>query len=187
MRCVLCDCANTRVVDSRDSGADIRRRRECALCGARFTTYERAQRAPTVVKRDGRREPFSRDKLRASVAKACAKRPMAAGAVEAIADEVEGRLAAQGGAEFGSDAIGELVMGKLEGVDRVAYIRFASVYRDFGDIERFKAEIDALLGTDSGGSGDSSDGGGADANADSDRLREATRGNAAAGSRQAAD
>lgn len=146
MHCPFCARTNTKVVDTRDSGSDIRRRRECALCGMRFTTYERVQmKAVMVVKQDGRREEFSRDKLRASLMKACAKRPMPVGTIEKIIDDIEARLFQQGKAEFASRIIGELVMDRLSELDRVAYIRFASVYRDFSDIESFRSEIDALL------------------------------------------
>ena len=153
MICPYCDCADTRVVDSRDSGADIRRRRECEECARRFTTYERVEvKTLTVVKQDGRREEFSRDKLRASLSKACAKRPLSVGRLQSVADDIEARLSGLGKAELPTRAIGEMVMERLATLDRVAYIRFASVYRDFQDIESFKAEVDALLqpGEDAG-------------------------------------
>ncbi len=149
MHCPFCECANTNVVDSRDSGANVRRRRECTLCRARFTTYERVQlKALTVVKRDGRREPFNRDKLLTSLTTACAKRPLPTSRIERLVNEVEEQMHEQGRAELSSGVIGELVMDRLAQIDRVAYIRFASVYRDFRDIERFKSEIDAMLGVD---------------------------------------
>ena len=148
MRCPYCDCSNTKVVDSRESGVSIRRRRECSLCGRRFTTYERAQmKSMMVVKRDGRREEFSRDKLWASLTKACAKRPLTVGSIDKVIDEIEAHLSEQSRAEFPSQSIGEMVMSRLSDLDQVAYIRFASVYLDFGDVESFKAEIDALLDT----------------------------------------
>ena len=148
MRCPYCECTNTKVVDSRESGASIRRRRECALCGRRFTTYERVQtKSMMVVKRDGRREEFSRDKLWASLTKACAKRPLAVGSIDRMIDDIEANLSEQGKAEFPSQSIGEMVMGRLSDMDQVAYIRFASVYLDFNDVESFKVEIDALLET----------------------------------------
>ena len=148
MRCPYCECANTKVVDSRESGTSIRRRRECALCGRRFTTYERAQmKSMMVVKRDGRREEFSRDKLWASLTKACAKRPLAVGSIDRIIDDIEANLSERGKAEFDSQIIGEMVMSRLSDLDQVAYIRFASVYLDFSDVESFKTEIDALLET----------------------------------------
>ena len=154
MRCPYCECTNTRVVDSRESGTSIRRRRECALCGRRFTTYERVQmKSMMVVKRDGRREEFSRDKLWASLTKACAKRPLAVGSIDRIIDEIEANLSERGKAEFDSQIIGEMVMSRLSDLDQVAYIRFASVYLDFSDVESFKTEIDALLETDDSSNG----------------------------------
>lgn len=148
MRCPYCECTNTKVVDSRESGSSIRRRRECALCGRRFTTYERVQtKSVMVVKRDGRREEFRRDKLWESLTKACAKRPLAVGSIDKIIDDVEANLSEQGKAEFSSQSIGEMVMGRLSDLDQVAYIRFASVYLDFRDVESFKTEIDTLLET----------------------------------------
>ena len=145
MRCHFCDCINSKVVDSRDSGDEIRRRRECVSCGRRFTTYERAyMKALLVVKRDGGREEFNRQKLWDSLMKACAKRPLSAGKIQKLVDDIEARLYMQRRAELPSRAIGELVMTRLSALDRVAYIRFASVYRDFQDIQSFKTEIDAL-------------------------------------------
>lgn len=146
MRCPYCNHEHSKVIDSRDSGDGIRRRRECLQCGLRHTTYERVQtRTLMVSKRDGRREEFDRDKLWASLTKACAKRPLPTGSIEKALQEIEGQLADSGRAEVPSKAIGELVMERLKKMDRVAYIRFASVYRDFRDIETFKEEIEALL------------------------------------------
>ena len=146
MLCPYCDHSDSRVIDSRDSGDGIRRRRECSGCDRRFTTYERVQmRSVMVVKRDGRREEFEREKLFTSLSKACAKRPLPVGSIEKVLDEVEGRVAESGRAEVSSRAVGEMVMEKIKDLDRVAYIRFASVYRDFRDIESFKEEVDALL------------------------------------------
>ena len=151
MMCPYCDCGDTKVVDSRDSGADIRRRRECAECARRFTTYERVEvKTLAVVKQDGRREEFRRDKLMASLSKACAKRPLSVGRLQSVVDDIETRLAGLGRAEVATRAIGELVMERLAVLDRVAYIRFASVYRDFQDITRFKDEVDALMEPDEG-------------------------------------
>ena len=150
MRCPYCEHTNSKVIDSRDSGDGIRRRRQCLECERRFTTYEYVQmRTMMVVKRDKRREEFQREKLFASLAKACAKRPLPVGTIEKTLDEIETTLSELGRAEVTARAIGEIVMDKLRELDRVAYIRFASVYRDFSDIESFKQEIDALL--DSGG------------------------------------
>ena len=146
MFCPFCNNDNSKVIDSRDSGDSIRRRRECLRCGLRFTTYERVQtRALLVAKRDGRREEFDREKLWASVKSACAKRPLPIGSIEKIIDEIETQLSNAGRAEIPSRSIGELVMERLRDLDRVAYIRFASEYRDFDDIETFKEEIEALL------------------------------------------
>ena len=148
MHCPYCECENTKVVDSRESGAGIRRRRECVLCSRRFTTYERTQmKTMMVVKRDGRREEFSRDKLWSSLTKACAKRPLAVGRIDKMIDDIEANLFEQGKAEFDSQSIGEMVMSRLSDLDQVAYIRFASVYLDFSDVESFKTEIDTLLET----------------------------------------
>jgi len=146
MYCPFCSNDDSKVIDSRDSGESIRRRRECLRCGLRFTTYEKVQtRALIVVKRDGRREDFNRDKLWSSMKNACAKRPLPIGSIEKNIDEIEVGLANSGKAELSSRVIGEMVMDRLRNLDRVAYIRFASVYRDFRDIESFKDEVDALL------------------------------------------
>ena len=154
MLCPYCECTNTKVVDSRESGSSIRRRRECALCSRRFTTYERVQmKTMMVVKRDGRREEFRRDKLWASLTKACAKRPLEVGSIDRMIDDIEASLSEQGKAEFPSQSIGEMVMSRLSDLDQVAYIRFASVYLDFGDLKSFKTEIDTLLETNSSDNG----------------------------------
>ncbi len=146
MLCPYCSHSDSKVVDSRDAGDGIRRRRECAACERRFTTYEYIQmRSIMVVKRDGRREEFQREKLFSSLTKACAKRPLPVGSIDKVVDEIERQLTESGRAEFASRAIGEAVMARLADLDRVAWIRFASVYRDFRDIESFKEAIDALL------------------------------------------
>ena len=146
MLCPFCDHDDSKVIDSRDSGDGIRRRRECLACSRRYTTYERVQtNAVIVIKRDGRREEFHRDKLWMSLSKACAKRPLPTGSIDKMAEAIEAELVSLGKAEVPSDAIGELVMERLRDLDRVAYIRFASIYRDFRDIESFKEEIEALL------------------------------------------
>ena len=146
MNCPFCGHTDSKVIDSRDSGDGVRRRRECANCERRFTTYERVQtRELLVAKQDGRTEAFNRDKLWTSLNKACAKRPLPTGSVDKIVEEIETQIADAGRAEVPARAIGEMVMERLKGLDRVAYIRFASVYRDFRDIETFKEEIDALL------------------------------------------
>ena len=146
MYCPFCSNENSRVIDSRDSDESIRRRRECLTCSLRFTTYERIQtRSLIVVKRDGRREEFNRDKLWSSMKNACAKRSLPIGSIEKGIEEIETYLVSAGRAEMSSRVIGELVMERLRSLDRVAYIRFASVYRDFRVIESFKEEVDALL------------------------------------------
>ena len=145
MRCPSCGIDDSRVVDSRTVDGGIRRRRECLRCTSRFTTYERVEQTPPlVVKRDGRREPFSRAKLLAGLRRACEKRPLAAGAVEALAGEVERAVYARGCAEVPSTAIGELVMERLQALDSIAYVRFASVYRQFADLESLRAVLDEL-------------------------------------------
>ena len=150
MKCPYCSSPSTRVLDKRDS-EDLtvtRRRRRCAACGGRFTTYERAEIVSLlVVKKDGRREEFSRGKLRAGITKACAKRPVSASAIEQLVNEVEADLRKREGAEVDHAIIGELVMNKLRQLDNVAYIRFASVYRAFGDLSSFEDEIRRAKGT----------------------------------------
>ena len=146
MNCPHCNHDDSKVIDSRDSGDGIRRRRECLECARRYTTYERVQtRAVMLVKRDGRREEFQRDKLWASVTKACAKRPLQMGSIDKLVQDIEATLVDSGRAEMPSETIGEMVMERLKNLDRVAYIRYASVYRDFKDIESFKEEIESLL------------------------------------------
>ncbi len=146
MSCPYCSRGDSKVIDSRDSGDGIRRRRECLGCARRFTTYERVhKRAMTIVKRDGRREEFERDKLYSSIVKACAKRPLPVGGIEKAVGEIENRLSESGRSEIHSRAVGEMVMERLAELDRVAYIRFASVYLDFGDLETFKRAIEDML------------------------------------------
>ena len=146
MLCPFCSHSDSKVIDSRDGGEGVRRRRECLRCSLRFTTYEYVQtRELLVTKRDERREEFSRDKLLASLKKACTKRPLPIGSIEKVLDDIEAHLSETGKAEVPSSRIGEMVMERLKSLDRVAYIRFASVYRDFSDIASFKEEIDSLL------------------------------------------
>lgn len=145
MRCPYCGFSDTKVTDSRDTDDGIRRRRECLACGQRFTTNERlAIGSLLVAKKDGRREEFSRDKLLAGLRRACEKRPLPAGAVEAVADAVETALRQRGAPEAPSDEIGEMVMNHLRELDHIAYIRFASVYRAFADLEELQEEMEAL-------------------------------------------
>ena len=155
MRCPQCGERETRVVDSRDldDAATIRRRRECSACTTRFTTYERVEAARlVVVKRDGTRQEFDRDKLAAGLRKALTRRPVADGVAEAAADEIEGELRAAGATEVPSSRIGALAMEKLRGIDQIAYIRFASVYQSFEDLEDLKREVDSLFAERGNGS-----------------------------------
>jgi transcriptional repressor NrdR len=145
MKCPYCG-GKTKVVDSRSAGEGIRRRRECLVCGQRFTTYERV--APirlVVVKADGRREEFDRDKLLSGVSKACTKRPISIEAIEELVSGIEGTLYSRGEREVESRAVGEMVMERLRKLDDVAYVRFASVYRRFADVESLAQEIEDLL------------------------------------------
>lgn len=145
MHCPFCGHDDSKVIDSRDSPDGVRRRRECMGCGLRFTTYERVHTTPLLVaKSDGRREPFSTDKLERSVRTACAKRPLEVGAIGKIVTDIDSELHRLGKAEVESRIIGEMVMERLRELDRVAYIRFASVYRDFEDLDTFAQEVEAL-------------------------------------------
>jgi transcriptional repressor NrdR len=147
MRCPQCGGRESRVVDSRDldEAATIRRRRECAACSTRFTTYERLEAARLVVlKRDGTRQDFDRDKLASGLRKALTRRPVADGAAEQAADEIEAELRAGGTSEIPSSRIGALSMDKLRHIDQIAYIRFASVYQSFEDLEALKREVDRV-------------------------------------------
>src|SRR5687767_12293031 len=149
MRCPVCGERDTRVVDSRDldDSATIRRRRECAACTSRFTTYERVKAARLlVVKRDGTRQEFDRDKLANGLRKALTRRPVRDGAAEQAADEIEAILRSEGMTEVPSARVGQLAMAKLHELDQIAYIRIASVYQSFEGIEDLKREVDALFG-----------------------------------------
>lgn len=148
MRCPQCGARDTRVVDSRDfdDSTTIRRRRECGACAARFTTFERVEAARLVVlKRDGTRQEFDRDKLAAGLRKALTRRPVADGVAEQAADEIEAELRASGFSEVPSSRIGELAQERLRSIDRIAYIRFASVHQSFEDIEDLKREVDRVF------------------------------------------
>lgn len=148
MRCPTCRFNGTRVIDSRpvEDGKSIRRRRECESCGYRFTTFERVEQTPLiVVKKDGTREEFSREKILHGLIRACEKRPVPLQKLEDISAEVERELRNMGQSEVTSKCIGELVMEKLSSVDEVAYVRFASVYRQFKDINVFLEELKDLL------------------------------------------
>jgi transcriptional repressor NrdR len=148
MRCPFCAEQEDRVVDSRVNrdGLMIRRRRECLGCQRRYTTYERVEEIlPAVVKKDGRREPFDRSKILHGLKKACEKRPVPVAVLEDIADRVEKRVQEMGEPEVASRVIGEEVMTQLHHVDQVAYVRFASVYREFKDVTQFLDELTTLL------------------------------------------
>jgi transcriptional repressor NrdR len=148
MKCPYCGHLGDKVVDSRESkeGEVIRRRRECLECGKRFTSYERIDEIPyMVVKKDGSRERFERQKLVAGLLKACEKRPVSVAALESIADQVEGQLQDRPEKEISTEEIGAFVMQELRGLDKVAYVRFASVYRHFRDIGEFMTELKDLL------------------------------------------
>ncbi len=147
MRCPECDATENRVVDTRDSrgGRAVRRRRECAVCEVRFTTYEHVEERPLrIAKRDGSGEDFERSKLLRSITLACAKRPVTEGDIEAVVGAVEENLARTAGFEVTSSQIGEAVMQHLAPLDRVAYVRFASVYRNFQDIGEFQDMVHDL-------------------------------------------
>lgn len=149
LHCPFCGHPDSKVIDSRasDEMNAIRRRRECLICQKRFTTYERIEETPlVVVKKDGRREPFDRKKVIGGLVKACEKRPVAYAVMERLADSVERELRNRMDQEIKSSAIGELVMEGLKEIDDVAYVRFASVYRQFKDLAIFMEELQGLLG-----------------------------------------
>ncbi|MBA5868626.1 MAG: transcriptional repressor NrdR [Nitrospira sp. CR2.1] len=147
MKCPFCDDVEDKVVDSRmaKEGEVIRRRRECLSCKRRYTTYERVEETmPAVVKKDGRREPFDRSKIVSGLKKACEKRPISTATIETVTDRIEKRIQDMGETEIESTAVGEEVMKELSQLDQVAYVRFASVYREFKDIDQFMDEIKSL-------------------------------------------
>lgn len=143
MKCPYCMAHESKVVDKRDSEVDsTRRRRECLACQRRFTTYERVELVElTVVKKDGRRETFNPDKLRSGILRACEKRPISRKQVDELIDSVEAEIRAAGVVEISSGMLGDLSMARLRNLDQVAYIRFASVYRSFADVESFQQEV----------------------------------------------
>src|SRR5699024_1604954 len=156
MKCNNCQYKSTKVLDSRpiEEGASIRRRRECERCGFRFTTFERMEEIPLIIiKKDGARQEFSREKLIRGLIKACEKRPVPLGKLETIAYDVEKELRDNGLSEIESKDVGELVMDRLSKLDEVAYVRFASVYRQFKDITVFLDELKDLIQTDKNGQG----------------------------------
>ena len=145
MRCPYCGHSDSKVTNSREAESGIRRRRECRSCGVRFTTYERIQSTALVVsKQDNRREEFNREKLVSGLRKACAKRPISSRTIEKMVEDIEAELQHLGQGEVPTSVIGEMVMDRLRKVDRVAYIRYASVYRDFQDIESFELAVKDL-------------------------------------------
>ena len=145
MKCPYCGFEETKVTDSRQEDEAVRRRRECEKCGKRFTSYERIDNLPIyVIKKDGRREPFSRDKLHKSITIACTKRPVGQDDIENIVNDIEMKVRNMDGAEVQSSKIGNLVMGTLKKKDPVAYIRFASVYHEYDDVDAFEAALDSF-------------------------------------------
>jgi transcriptional repressor NrdR len=145
MQCPYCVHEDNKVIDTRESADSIRRRRQCSKCGKRYTTYERiAQTGLMVIKQDGRREAFDRQKLLGGIVKACAKRPVPMQAIESIVDEIEMELYALAKSEVDSQKIGQMVMSRLRKLDDVAYVRFASVYRRFADLDSLALEIQRL-------------------------------------------
>ncbi len=148
MKCPFCGKENTRVIDSRpaDEGCSIRRRRQCDECGKRFTTYEKVEAIPLVViKKDNNREPYDRSKIEAGVFRSCHKRPISVDQINTLVDEVETAVFNMEEKEIQSSIIGEVVMDKLRDLDPVAYVRFASVYREFKDVNTFMSEIKKIL------------------------------------------
>ena len=148
MKCPFCGCEDSRVIDSRsvEEGASIRRRRECPRCGRRFTTYEKYEQIPLlVIKRDGRREMFDSKKILAGLLRASEKRPFTYEQIQSLTAQIENEIRASGENEVKSTKIGEVVMAHLEKIDQIAYVRFASVYRQFADVNSFMQEIQNML------------------------------------------
>lgn len=149
MRCYFCGNVESKVVDSRstEDGTAIRRRRECLGCGKRFTTYEKIESVPIIViKRDKSRQPYDREKLQKGIMNACASRPVSVDTVDGILDDIEATIHNSLEREVSSEKIGEMVMDRLRGIDEVSYVRFASVYKKFKDIETFQKELEKLTG-----------------------------------------
>jgi transcriptional repressor NrdR len=148
MKCPYCSYQEDKVIDSRptDEGATIRRRRECLSCHKRYTTYEKVESLPVmVVKKDGSRQPYEREKVRKGILRACEKRSVSVDQIESIVDDIESHISNSLEREVTTEFIGELVMERLRGLDEVSYVRFASVYRQFKDINTFMAELNKLL------------------------------------------
>lgn len=147
MKCPFCDAIEDKVLESReiDEGKAIRRRRECLACRERFTSYERVEEKPvSVIKRDGRKEQFSREKVTKGILRACEKRPVTVVAIEELVDEVEKQVHREAGREVNTVKIGELVMGQLQKLDKIAYVRFASVCRKFENLSEFIQEVNEI-------------------------------------------
>lgn len=148
MRCQYCGCLDSRVIDSRptEEGSSIRRRRECLRCGRRFTTYEKIEMSPVmIIKKDLSREPFNPDKIKKGLLLACQKRPVSMKEIDGVVEKVEKLVHSSGEEEFSSRRIGEAVMEELKTLDEVAYVRFASVYRQFTDVSSFMDELNKLV------------------------------------------
>ena len=148
MKCPFCGKENTKVIDSRpaDDNSSIRRRRQCDVCGKRFTTYEKVETIPLIViKKDDNREPYDREKIQGGIIRSCHKRPVSANQISEMIEEIENEIFSMEDKEIASSVIGELVMDKLKNVDQVAFVRFASVYREFMDVNTFMHEIKKIL------------------------------------------
>ena len=148
VKCPFCGKENTKVIDSRpaEDNSSIRRRRQCDICGKRFTTYEKVETIPLIIiKKDDNRVPYDRDKIRDGIVRSCHKRPVSANQIDQMVEEIETQIFNMEEKEVPSSVIGELVMDKLEEVDQVAYVRFASVYREFKDVNTFMQEIKKIL------------------------------------------
>ncbi len=144
MKCIFCNSDETKVTDKRESPEGVRRRRECLKCKRRFTTYEKPEKKEiVVVKKDGRREKFSVEKLKTGIVKACEKRPVSINKIDQIVQDIEDKIS-KIGKEVKTEKIGKMIMTQLKKIDKVAYIRFASVYLDFKDVEDFKKEVKSL-------------------------------------------
>lgn len=148
MKCPYCNAADTKVIDSRpaDDNSSIRRRRQCETCGKRFTTYEKLETMPLmVIKKDASREAYDRAKIEAGIVRSCHKRPVSTQQINTVIDEIENQIFNMEEKEVETTVIGELVMNKLKDLDEVAYVRFASVYREFKDVNTFKEELEKLM------------------------------------------
>ena len=150
MKCPFCGTSDTKVIDSRpaDDNSSIRRRRQCESCSKRFTTYEKVDTIPLIIiKKDHNREPYNRSKIEAGIVRSCHKRPISANQISRLVDEIETEIFNKEEREIGVETIGEIVMNKLKSLDAVAYVRFASVYREFKDVNTFMEEIKKILDT----------------------------------------